>query len=112
MHIISILIQDEYLKAYYAAILEQQKLAAKLNQQESAGESTTTDIESATTSSDRQVGMKSKREDEEEEDVEWEEQASVTGQFEFTTTSFPVCHLVDHMKQHMKYKTGIERVCI
>ncbi|KAG7546799.1 TFIIEalpha/SarR/Rpc3 HTH domain [Arabidopsis suecica] len=71
-------LKDEYLKAYYAAILEQQKLAAKLNQQESAGESTTTDIESATTSSDRQVGMKSKREEEEEEDVEWEEQASVT----------------------------------
>ncbi|KAL9287512.1 putative transcription initiation factor IIE subunit alpha, Zinc finger, RING/FYVE/PHD-type [Arabidopsis thaliana] len=69
---------DEYLKAYYAAIMEQQKLAAKLNQQESAGESTTTDIESATTSSDRQVGMKSKREDEEEdEDVDWAEEASV-----------------------------------
>jgi len=62
--------------------MEQQKLAAKLNQQESAGESTTTDIESATTSSDRQVGMKSKREDEEEdEDVDWAEEASVAGQF-------------------------------
>ena len=60
--------------------MEQQKLAAKLNEQESAGESTTTDIESATTYSDRQVGMKSKRE-EEEEDVEWEEGASVAGQF-------------------------------
>ncbi|OAO96990.1 hypothetical protein AXX17_AT4G23820 [Arabidopsis thaliana] len=71
-------LKDEYLKAYYAAIMEQQKLAAKLNQQESAGESTTTDIESATTSSDRQVGMKSKREDEEEdEDVDWAEEASV-----------------------------------
>ncbi|KAG7621186.1 Transcription factor TFE/TFIIEalpha HTH domain [Arabidopsis suecica] len=71
-------LKDEYLKAYYAAIMEQQKLAAKLNQQESAGESTTTDIESATTSSDRQVGMKSKREDEEEdEDVDWAEDASV-----------------------------------
>jgi len=69
-------LKDEYLKAYYAAIMEQQKLAAKLNEQESAGESTTTDIESATTYSDRQVGMKSKRE-EEEEDVEWEEGASV-----------------------------------
>jgi transcription initiation factor TFIIE subunit alpha len=76
IHFISILLQDEYLKAYYAAIMEQQKLAAKLNEQESAGESTTTDIESATTYSDRQVGMKSKRE-EEEEDVEWEEGASV-----------------------------------
>ena len=80
IHFISILLQDEYLKAYYAAIMEQQKLAAKLNEQESAGESTTTDIESATTYSDRQVGMKSKRE-EEEEDVEWEEGASVAGQF-------------------------------
>ncbi|EOA19168.1 hypothetical protein CARUB_v10007845mg [Capsella rubella] len=65
-------LKDEYVKAYYAALLEQQELAEKLNQQESAGESTT-----ATTFSDREVGMKSKREEDEEEDVEWEEEAPV-----------------------------------
>uniref|UniRef100_A0A1J3F7T7 General transcription factor IIE subunit 1 n=1 Tax=Noccaea caerulescens TaxID=107243 RepID=A0A1J3F7T7_NOCCA len=61
-------LKDEYLKAYYAALLKQQALAEKANQQESAG-----DIELATTSSDRQVGMKSKREEQDEEDDEWEE---------------------------------------
>ncbi|CAA0395942.1 unnamed protein product [Arabidopsis thaliana] len=61
-------LKDEYLKAYYAAILEEQELAEKLNQQESAGK-VTTDIELATSSSDRQVGMKSKREEEEEEEA-------------------------------------------
>ncbi|XP_019087377.1 PREDICTED: uncharacterized protein LOC104727886 [Camelina sativa] len=72
-------VKDEYVKAYYAALLKQQEeLAENLNQQESAGESTT-DIQLATTSPDRQVGMKSKREEEEEEeeDVEWEEEAPV-----------------------------------
>ena len=52
-----------------------------MNQQES-----TPDIQSATTCSDRQVGMKSKRED---EDAECEEGAHVSGQFEFTFTLFP-----------------------
>ncbi|XP_010434293.1 PREDICTED: general transcription factor IIE subunit 1-like [Camelina sativa] len=70
-------VKDEYVKAYYAALLKQQEeLAENLNQQESAGESNT-DIQLATTSPDRQVGMKSKREEEEEEDVEWEEEAPV-----------------------------------
>ncbi|ESQ55308.1 hypothetical protein EUTSA_v10025149mg [Eutrema salsugineum] len=71
-------LKDEYIKAYYAALLKQQEVAEKLNQQESAGVLTTPDIELAsTTSSDRQVGMKSKREEEDEEDVEWEEEAPV-----------------------------------
>ena len=52
-----------------------------MNQQES-----TPDIQSATTCSDRQVGMKSKRED--EEDAECEEGSHVSGQFEFIITSF------------------------
>lgn len=74
------MLQDEYLKAYYAELMKQQELAAKLNQQESAGEGTS-DSQLATTYSDRQVGKKSKFE--EDEDDEWEEEAPVAGQFEF-----------------------------
>ncbi|XP_048638631.1 transcription initiation factor IIE subunit alpha isoform X2 [Brassica napus] len=63
---------DTYLKeTYYAALLQQLEAAQKMNQQES-----TPDIQSATTCSDRQVGMKSKRED--EEDAECEEGAHVS----------------------------------
>ncbi|ESQ29807.1 hypothetical protein EUTSA_v10023437mg [Eutrema salsugineum] len=69
-------LKDEYLKAYYAALLKQQEVAEKPTQQESAGVSTSDSL-LATTSSDRQVGMKSKREEEDEEDVEWEEEAPV-----------------------------------
>ncbi|EOA18730.1 hypothetical protein CARUB_v10007312mg [Capsella rubella] len=74
--------KDEYVKALYAAILEQQELAEKLKQQESAAK-LTTDIELATsTSFDRQVGMKCKREeeDDEEEDVEWNEVAPASAE--------------------------------
>ncbi|CAL9226210.1 unnamed protein product, partial [Arabidopsis halleri] len=71
-------LKNEYIKGYLAAKLEQQELAEKLNQQEYAGQSTTTDIELATTSSDRQVGMKCKREEEDEEDVAWEETFNVS----------------------------------
>lgn len=78
--------QDEYLKAYYAALLEHQALAEKANQQESAG-----NIELATTSSDRQVGMKSKREEQdEEEDVGWEEVVPVAGEFELRLLHFQI----------------------
>ncbi|KAH0901635.1 hypothetical protein HID58_041138 [Brassica napus] len=65
---------DTYLKfqeTYYAALLQQLEAAQKMNQQES-----TPDIQSATTCSDRQVGMKSKRED--EEDAECEEGSHVS----------------------------------
>ncbi|XP_033129253.1 transcription initiation factor IIE subunit alpha isoform X1 [Brassica rapa] len=63
---------DTYLKeTYYAALLQQLEAAQKMNQQES-----TPDIQSATTCSDRQVGMKSKRED--YEDAECEEGAHVS----------------------------------
>lgn len=85
IHFISILLQDEYLKAYYAELMKQQELAARRNQQESAGEPTS-GIQSGTVYSGRQVSMKAKREedeDEDEEEVEWEEKAPVTGQFEF-----------------------------
>ncbi|XP_017631127.1 transcription initiation factor IIE subunit alpha [Gossypium arboreum] len=71
-------IQDEYLKAYYAALYKkQQELeeAAKKQQELS-------DIPLATglsDSSNRQVGMKAKRDDNEgEDDIDWEE-APVTG---------------------------------
>ncbi|CAN8231267.1 unnamed protein product [Cochlearia groenlandica] len=59
-------LKDDYFKACYAALLKQQELDENPNQQESASE-LTHGIESATTSSDRQVGMKSKREEEEDE---------------------------------------------
>ncbi|CAH2039042.1 unnamed protein product [Thlaspi arvense] len=71
-------VPDEYLKAYYAALLKQkqQELAEAANQQESAGE-LASDIQSASTTSVRRVGMKAKLEEEDEEDVEWEEEAPV-----------------------------------
>ncbi|XP_057974532.1 uncharacterized protein LOC131162251 isoform X1 [Malania oleifera] len=65
-------IQDEYVKAYYAAILQRQQegLVAK-QQQELPNAHVENNISST---SDRQVGMKSKREEDEgDEDVEWEE---------------------------------------
>ncbi|CAN8306368.1 unnamed protein product [Cochlearia groenlandica] len=72
-------LQDEYLKAYYAALMmKQQELAVK---QESAGELTTDIPLATTTSTERQVGMKSKFEEEDEEeedDVGWEEVAPVS----------------------------------
>ncbi|KAK9114776.1 hypothetical protein Syun_021573 [Stephania yunnanensis] len=64
-------IQDEYLKAYYAALLQRQQdqeEAAKRNQQESAN------TDNISSKMPRQVGMKSKREDDDRDDgVEWEE---------------------------------------
>ncbi|PHT47204.1 hypothetical protein CQW23_11412 [Capsicum baccatum] len=64
-------IQDEYVKAYYEAIFKRQR-----EQEEAAkmlpGTSTTDGV--SNTSSERQIGMKSKREEEDEgEDIEWEE---------------------------------------
>ncbi|KAK9091152.1 hypothetical protein Sjap_024329 [Stephania japonica] len=59
---------DEYLKAYYAALLQRQQdqeEAAKRNQQE---------LDNISSEMPRQVGMKSKREDDDRDDgVEWEE---------------------------------------
>ncbi|KAF2547557.1 hypothetical protein F2Q70_00019262 [Brassica cretica] len=66
--------EDEYFKAYYAALIQQQQeLAQKQRQEESGGEVVAPDSELASTSSDRQVGMKSKREEEEDE---WEEEVA------------------------------------
>lgn len=66
-------LQDEYVKAYYAAILKkQQELeeAAK-GQQELSSTEVTENV--ANTNSSRQVGMKAKREEDEDDDIEWEE---------------------------------------
>ncbi|KAJ0245205.1 Transcription initiation factor IIE subunit alpha [Hirschfeldia incana] len=70
------MLKDEYFKAYYAALIQQQQeLAQKQKQEEESGsEVVAPDSELASTSSDRQVGMKSKREEEEDE---WEEEPPV-----------------------------------
>ncbi|KAH9618918.1 hypothetical protein KSS87_006570 [Heliosperma pusillum] len=62
--------QSEYLKAYYDALLKRQQEEAARKQQPSNLPSS-----DQGTSSDRQVGMKSKRPDEVEEEDEWEEGA-------------------------------------
>ncbi|XP_009337439.1 general transcription factor IIE subunit 1 [Pyrus x bretschneideri] len=66
-------IQDEYLKAYYAALIKRQ-------QEEEAKKEQETHISDgpSAVSPNRQIGMKSKREDEGEDNVDWEE-APVTG---------------------------------
>lgn len=62
-------LQDEYVKAYYAAILERQREEDTKGQQDiSSGE-----VSGQPISSDRQVGVKSKREDESEDEDIWEE---------------------------------------
>ncbi|KAK9278956.1 hypothetical protein L1049_017326 [Liquidambar formosana] len=73
-------LQDEYVKAYYAALLkrqQEQEESAK-SQQELSKTDTPNGVSS--TSSNRSVGMKSKRdEDEGDDDVEWEEEAPIAG---------------------------------
>ncbi|XP_072981290.1 uncharacterized protein [Typha angustifolia] len=71
-------IQDEYLKAYYEALVkrqqEQEETTRRMQQLEENRASTsdqTVGISEA--SAGRRVGMKSKREDDENDDVEWEE---------------------------------------
>lgn len=66
-------IEEEYIAAYYAAINErrrQQEEAAKQMQESSSGQTSDQDP-----SLERQVGVKSKREDEDEDELEWEEAA-------------------------------------
>ncbi|TXG48966.1 hypothetical protein EZV62_024841 [Acer yangbiense] len=69
---------DEYVKAYYEALLKkQQELESAEKQQESSNSPTSNGLPEM--SSNRQVGMKVKRdEDEGDDDVDWEE-APVTG---------------------------------
>lgn len=67
-------LQDEYFKAYYTALLKrQQEQEEDMKRQQ---ELSTVEIPNGVSGipSDRQVGMKSKRdEDEEDDDIEWEE---------------------------------------
>ncbi|OAY59291.1 general transcription factor IIE subunit 1 isoform X2 [Manihot esculenta] len=66
-------LQDEYVKAYYAALLKkQQELEEAAKNQELLQVSNSNAVPESV--SNRQVGMKSKREEDEgEDDVEWEE---------------------------------------
>ncbi|XP_059640748.1 uncharacterized protein LOC132282925 [Cornus florida] len=66
-------LQDEYIKAYYAALFHrQQEEAASKSQEELSITNISNDVYD--TSSGRQVGMKFKREEgEADDDVEWEE---------------------------------------
>ncbi|KAG2676376.1 hypothetical protein I3760_12G050400 [Carya illinoinensis] len=71
-------VQDEYIKAYYAALLKkQQELEEAAKQQDELSNAQSVNGISGMTSN-RQVGMKSKREEHEGDDVEWEE-APVAG---------------------------------
>ena len=74
------MLQDEYVKAYYEALLKkQQELESAEKQQESSNSPTSNGLPEM--SSNRQVGMKVKRdEDEGDDDVDWEE-APVTGNY-------------------------------
>ncbi|XP_031502828.1 uncharacterized protein LOC116265952 [Nymphaea colorata] len=72
-------LQEEYLKAYYSALLERQKAAAVAAAAAAAATNASTLGTSTTVSeptSQRQVGMKAKREDDGDEDIEWEESES------------------------------------
>ncbi|TXG60093.1 hypothetical protein EZV62_014666 [Acer yangbiense] len=71
---------DEYVKAYYEALLKkQQELESAEKQQESSNSPTSNGLPEM--SSNRQVGMKVKRDDDEgDDDVDWEE-APVTGNY-------------------------------
>ncbi|EXC28058.1 General transcription factor IIE subunit 1 [Morus notabilis] len=67
-------IQDEYVKAYYAALLKKQQELEEAAKQQQEPSSTPMSNGISSTSPGRQVGMKSKRdEDEGDDDVEWEE---------------------------------------
>ncbi|KAL3848926.1 hypothetical protein ACJIZ3_010808 [Penstemon smallii] len=71
-------IQDEYVKAYYAALLLRQREKEETSKKEE--ESPNKEV-----STERQVGEKSKRDDFEGDDVEWEDAAPPTG-----STSDPI----------------------
>ncbi|XP_075473760.1 uncharacterized protein LOC142504822 [Primulina tabacum] len=71
-------IQDEYVKAYYAAILQRQRDQEEMAKAQESPNATTS-AQVSFTLSERQVGVKSKRDDYEGEDVEWEEAAPSTG---------------------------------
>nr|XP_025621429.1 general transcription factor IIE subunit 1 isoform X2 [Arachis hypogaea] len=65
-------IQDEYIKAYYAALLKQQEEWQDASKNQEPNAPAAEDPSSST--SNRQVGVKSKREEDEEDDgTEWED---------------------------------------
>ncbi|XP_051125120.1 transcription initiation factor IIE subunit alpha-like [Andrographis paniculata] len=64
-------IQDEYIKAYYAALLKRQQEQEESVKKEE--ESTNATISHGNLTAERQVGMKSKRDDYEGDNAEWEE---------------------------------------
>ncbi|KAI3911005.1 hypothetical protein MKW98_015662 [Papaver atlanticum] len=83
-------IQSEYYKAYYAALMKRQQEqdeAAQMNQEElTSSENGFSDMPS-----DRQVGMKAKRED--DDDVEWEDApttGTTTGTYKLNDLNAPV----------------------
>ncbi|BBN15758.1 transcription initiation factor TFIIE subunit alpha [Marchantia polymorpha subsp. ruderalis] len=75
-------IQEEYLKAYYAALLARQQGAEQPTAQPEPVETGAEAADGVEETGERQVGMKAKREDgdegeaEEDEDVEWEHAAA------------------------------------
>ncbi|KAL0405610.1 UNVERIFIED_CONTAM: Transcription initiation factor IIE subunit alpha [Sesamum latifolium] len=67
-------IQDEYVKAYYAALLMRQRGQEETVKKEDESPNNTIPNEVYNAPSERQVGMKSKRDDDDEgDDDEWEE---------------------------------------
>lgn len=71
-------IQDEYLKAYYAALVkrqEEQAAASSRMQQEDDSSASTSYLPNGISEapSERQIGMKAKREDDDNDDIDWEE---------------------------------------
>lgn len=87
--------QDEYVKAYYAALLQRQReQEVSVKKEEELPNSNPLSGDYGT-SNERQVGMKSKREDEDDgDDVEWEEEATA-GEY----------HYLLAQKSQRKYET-------
>ncbi|CAL9154527.1 unnamed protein product, partial [Musa hybrid cultivar] len=79
--------RDEYLKAYYAALLKRQKEQEEASRMQREAERSQSDLVDGVLEaySERQVGKKAKREDYENDDVEWEEVPSA-GLVVFSTT--------------------------
>ncbi|EHA8588233.1 putative general transcription factor IIE subunit 1-like [Cocos nucifera] len=71
--------EDEYLKAYYEALVkrqkEQEEALKKMQQESETSRASKSDFSNGDSEAhaERRVGMKSKREDDENDDVEWEE---------------------------------------
>lgn len=84
MHIlVAYILQDEYLKAYYAALVkrqEEEEASRRIQQQ------TELSTSAAEEPVDRRVGMKSKRED--DEDIEWESAAGTGMNWPLDFTEF------------------------